>query len=146
MLLTCEYMQEGYCEGCPHHGDHLAFPECITKKCEHAPKMFIEVNLSCKMCTHQTECKQYDPEDIIDLMDDPSKCKAYKDLDINVKCIPAASPHIEGTCLPEKENENGKQRCKDCGRYYNEDTETWDVKYKKKFKSNWQNNLNNRRN
>lgn len=144
LLLTCEYVHEGYCDGCIHFGDHLAMKKCVVKRCEHAPKLFVERNLNCEKCTHQSECKQYKPNSIIDLTVEPDKCKAYKDLDINVHCIPAAPPHIEGVCLPGKENKEGKQRCKDCGRFYNEETEEWDVKHKKRFKTNWQTNLRRR--
>lgn len=139
MLLQCNYISNMYCNGCYHNGDHLAEDSCEEKECLHAPALFIATNTNCNLCTHQAVCSQYDPGDIIDLTTEANKCKAYKDLRVNnTKCIPSGPPHTPGVCDPAQTVEHGKIKCLDCGRYYNEDTEEWELKALKRFKTNWE--------
>jgi uncharacterized protein YbaR (Trm112 family) len=142
MLLTCDYLNNEYCTGCYHSGDHLAEWTCILRECTHAPALFIEMNVNCTLCTHQAECKQYKASKIIDLLTDPEECKAYKDIQgIEMRCISAAPEHDELVCRDDKDMKEGKLHCKDCNRVYNDVKDTWDVKHKKRFHSNFEKNF-----
>lgn len=137
MLMTCDYINNKYCTGCYHAGDHLAEWTCILRQCTHAPAAFVTLNQNCSLCTHQADCSQYTGNTPVDLTMNPEACKAYVDLCVEISCIPAAPEHSEALCRDDKDNKNGKLHCKDCGRFYNEDTTDWDVKHKKQLKTNF---------
>jgi hypothetical protein len=142
MLLTCDYLNNEYCVGCYHSGDHLAEWTCISRVCTHAPALFISTNQNCTLCTHQSECKQYKPNKIVDLTTDPEECKAYKDIrGIDMNCILAKPEHSEALCRDDKDVKDGKVHCKDCGRFYDDEKLVWEVKHKKRFHTNFEKNF-----